>query len=290
MDISVKDSLLRKPEWIRVRLPSSPVFSETTGLIRDLSLHTVCESAKCPNRWECWSRATATFMVAGDRCTRACGFCAVETAKPLALEADEPARVAEACRRLKLKHVVVTMVARDDLQDGAAGHVAEVVRKIREVCGNIRIEVLTTDFNGSAESLAVVLESGPEVFNHNLETIERLTPRVRSRAQYRRSLAVLRKARELRPRVITKSGLMLGLGETGDEVLGAFVDLRSVDCDVLTLGQYLQPTRRHLPVAEYVAPEAFERYREAALGLGFREVFAGPLVRSSYHADELTLI
>lgn len=279
----------RIPEWIRVPLPSSPAFGRTSHLIEDLRLNTVCESARCPNRWECWSRATATFMVAGSRCTRACGFCAIDTAKPLALEADEPERVADACRRLGLKHVVITMVARDDLDDGAATHVAQTVRAIKEACGAIVVEVLTTDFNGSDESLATVLDSGPEVFNHNLETVERLTPQVRSRARYRRSLSVLKRARELRPSVITKSGLMLGLGEKESELMDAFSDLRGSDCDVLTLGQYLQPTLRHLPVVEFVQPDRFDFYRDQALAMGFREVFSGPLVRSSYHADELKL-
>lgn len=280
----------RIPPWIRLKLPSNPSFSSTSCLIEDLRLNTVCESARCPNRWECWSRATATFMVGGSRCTRACGFCAVETARPLALEADEPWRVADACRRLGLRHVVITMVARDDLEDGGAGHVAQTVRAVRESCGRIVIEVLTTDFNGSEESLRTVLKAGPEVFNHNLETTERLTPQVRSRARYRRSLSILKKARELSVSIITKSGLMLGLGETEAELKEAFLDLRAVDCNVLTLGQYLQPTLRHLPVVEFVPPDRFERYRDIALALGFRDVFSGPLVRSSYHADELKVI
>ena len=280
----------RIPPWIRLKLPSNPSFSSTSRLIEDLRLNTVCESARCPNRWECWSRATATFMVGGSRCTRACGFCAVETARPRALDADEPWRVADACRRLGLRHVVITMVARDDLEDGAAGHVAQTVRAVRESCGSIVIEVLTTDFNGSEESLRTVIEAGPEVFNHNLETTERLTPQVRSRARYRRSLSILKKARELSVCVMTKSGLMLGLGETEAELKEAFLDLRAADCDVLTLGQYLQPTLRHLPVVEFVPPDRFERYRDIALALGFRDVFSGPLVRSSYHADELKVI
>ncbi|MBV9463673.1 MAG: lipoyl synthase, partial [Verrucomicrobiae bacterium] len=234
-------------------------------------------------------RGTATFMVAGDRCTRACRFCAVTTAKPLPLDAGEPARVAEACARLKLKHVVITMVARDDLEDGAAAHVAEVVRSIRSLCPDTVQETLTTDFNGSIESLRVVLEAGAEVFNHNVETVERLTPSVRSRAQYHRSLEVLRRAKEIRPKVITKSGLMLGLGESEAELLAAFRDLRQAGCDVLTLGQYLQPTLAHLPVVEFISPERFSQLRQVALGLGFLEVFSGPLVRSSYHADELKL-
>jgi len=279
----------RIPPWIRLKLPSEAPFASTSRLIEDLRLNTVCQSARCPNRWECWSRATATFMVAGNRCTRACGFCAIDTAKPFALEADEPRRVADACNRLGLKHVVLTMVARDDLADGAAGHVAATVQAIKQTCGPIVVEVLTTDFNGSESSLRTVLDAGPEVFNHNLETIERLTPAVRSRARYRRSLDVLAMARGISADVITKSGLMLGLGETEEELMAAFSDLRASDCDVLTLGQYLQPTLRHLPVVEFIPPERFDHYREAALSMGFREVFSGPLVRSSYHADELKL-
>jgi lipoyl synthase len=280
----------RIPPWIRLKLPSNASFSSTSRLIEDLRLNTVCESARCPNRWECWSRATATFMVGGDRCTRACGFCAVETARPFALEADEPARVADACLRLGLRHVVITMVARDDLEDGAAGHVAATVRAIKTICESTVVEVLTTDFNGREEDLMTVLDAGPEVFNHNLETVERLTPAVRSRARYRRSLDMLGMARRIRPSVITKSGLMLGLGETEEELKAAFMDLRAADCDVLTLGQYLQPTLRHLPVVEFITPDTFARHRRLALALGFREVFAGPLVRSSYHADELKIL
>ncbi len=206
------------------------------------------------------------------------------------LEDDEPMRVAEACRRMGLRHVVITMVARDDLEDGAAAHVAAVVRTIKEFCPETAVEVLTTDFNGSLESLQTVLNSGPDVFNHNLETVARLTPKVRSRAQYDRSLEVLRNARSSAPGVVTKSGLMLGLGEIEPELIEAMGDLRAVDCDVLTLGQYLQPTRKHLPVVEFIHPDRFDEYRGIALAMGFREVFAGPLVRSSYHADELKFV
>ena len=289
MDVSTPEAARRPriPDWIRVQLPSNPVFGRTSRLIEDLRLNTVCESARCPNRWECWSRATATFMVAGSRCTRACGFCAVETARPLPLEGDEPQRVAGACLRLGLRHVVITMVARDDLEDGAAGHVAKTVQAIKKSCGPIVVEVLTTDFNGSGESLKTVLEAGPEVFNHNLETVERLTPQVRSRARYRRSLSVLKKARELSGSVVIKSGLMLGLGETEGELKQAFLDLRTAGCDVLTLGQYLQPTREHLPVVRYVPPEEFDELGRLARQLGFKQVASGPFVRSSYHAREM---
>jgi lipoic acid synthetase len=276
----------KKPGWIKVRLPSNPVFFSTKALISDLRLHTVCESAQCPNRWECWSQGTATFMIAGERCTRACGFCAVSTAKPFALDVDEPDRVAEAVRRLKLKHVVVTAVARDDLPDGGANHFARTVRAIRALDSEIVVEVLTPDFNGRESSLAMVLEAEPDIFNHNVETVERLTPFVRSRAKYRLSLKVLRRAKELDPAVVTKSGVMVGLGETESELFRTLDDLRAANVQVLTLGQYLRPTPDHLPVLEYIRPETFEAYKEVAERKGFDYVASGPLVRSSYHAAD----
>lgn len=280
----------RIPPWLRVPLPTAPGFARTQALLEDLKLHTVCESARCPNHWECWSRGTATFMIAGDRCTRACGFCAVTTAKPYALEADEPARVAEATRRMGLRHVVITAVARDDLPDGGAAHFRETIRAVREVNPGIIIEILTPDFNDRDSSLDLVLSARPQIFNHNLETVRRLTPQVRSRATYDRSLRVLAKAKargaaDLR----TKSGLMLGLGEREDELLEALADLRSAGCDLLTLGQYLQPTLKHLPVREFISPAQFDRLGETARTLGFLHVASGPLVRSSYHADEVTV-
>jgi lipoic acid synthetase len=276
----------KKPEWIKVRLPSSPVFFSTKALISDLRLHTVCESAQCPNRWECWSQGTATFMIAGERCTRACGFCAVSTARPFALEGDEPARVAEAIGRMKLKHVVITAVARDDLADGGAAHFAETIRAIRGMAPEIVIEVLTPDFNGKESSLRVVLDARPDIFNHNVETVERLTPSVRSRAKYRLSLGVLSHVKELDPQVVTKSGIMLGLGETETELFESMDDLREANVQVLTLGQYLRPTPAHLPVVEYIRPEAFDLYRQVAKEKGFEYVASGPLVRSSYHAAD----
>jgi lipoyl synthase len=272
-----------KPPWIKVRLPSNPVFFSTKALISDLRLHTVCESAQCPNRWECWSVGTATFMIAGDRCTRACGFCAVRTAKPFALEEDEPQRVAEAVRRMKLKHVVITAVARDDLKDGGANHFARVIIAIREMDPSIIVEVLVPDFHAQDWCIQAVLDAGPDIYNHNLETVERLTPFVRSRAQYPSSLRVLQRAKELSPRVVTKSG-MLGLGETESELFQTMDDLREVGCRVLTMGQYLRPTPNHLPVVEYITPEQFELYGEIARKKGFEHVASGPLVRSSYHA------
>ncbi|MEI6337563.1 MAG: lipoyl synthase [Verrucomicrobiota bacterium] len=278
--------LAKKPEWIKVRLPSNPVFFSTKALVSDLKLHTVCESAQCPNRWECWSQGTATFMIAGERCTRACGFCAVSTAKPFALEADEPERVAEAVRRLKLKHVVITAVARDDLADGGADHFARTIEAIRAMDSKIIIEVLTPDFNGKEFALQMVLDARPHIFNHNLETVERLTPAVRSRAKYRLSLEFLKRAKELRPESVTKSGLMLGLGETENELFQAMDDLREANVQVLTLGQYLRPTPQHLPVVEYINPETFTLYGDIARRKGFDFVASGPLVRSSYHAAD----
>ncbi len=276
----------RKPEWIKVRLPSNPVFFSTKALVADLKLHTVCESAQCPNRWECWSQGTATFMIAGDRCTRACGFCAVATAKPFALEADEPQRVAEAVLRMKLKHVVITAVARDDLRDGGARHFAETIEAVRAAVPGIVIEVLTPDFHSREECLRMIAEAAPEIFNHNLETVERLTPMVRSRAKYRLSLQVLRRMREIAPHIVTKSGIMLGLGETEEEIFQAMGDLREAGVQILTMGQYLRPSPEHLPVTAYIHPDTFQRYGEVARGKGFHHVASGPLVRSSYHAAD----
>jgi len=277
----------RLPEWLRSRLPASDSFSNTRALLGELKLHTVCESARCPNHWECWSKGTATFLIGGDRCTRACGFCAVTTAKPFALEADEPGRVAEAARRMRLRHVVITGVARDDLPDGGAEHFRRTIAAVRASNPGIVIEVLTPDFNDRDASIDAVLSARPQVFNHNLETVRRLTPEVRSRATYDRSLSVLRKVKARGGGGIhTKSGLMLGLGEREAEVLAALSDLRAAGCDVLTLGQYLQPTLQHLPVVEFVSPERFESYGRRARELGFVHVASGPKVRSSYHADE----
>jgi lipoyl synthase len=280
----------RLPEWLRIKLPTSDTFSHTRALLDELKLHTVCESAKCPNHWECWSKGTATFMIAGDRCTRACGFCAVSTAKPFALEADEPQRVAEATRRMKLKHVVITAVARDDLQDGGAEHFRRTIEAIRKLNPGIVIEVLVPDFNESDASIENVLNANPHIFNHNLETVRRLTPGVRHRATYDRSLNVLARVKEKRGSAIyTKSGMMLGLGEREEEILTAMKDLRAANCDILTLGQYLQPTLKHLPVIEFVSPERFADYKTRAEEMGFVHVASGPMVRSSYHADEFSL-
>src|SRR5450432_1600857 len=280
----------RLPEWLRITLPTSDTFARTRSLLDELKLHTVCESAKCPNHWECWSKGTATFMIAGDRCTRACGFCAVSTAKPLALEADEPARVAEATRRMKLKHVVITAVARDDLKDGGAEHFRQTIERVRGLNPGIVIEVLVPDFLDNDVAIENVLAANPHIYNHNLETVRRLTPSVRHRATYDRSLSVLKKVKAKRGNTIyTKSGVMLGLGETEDELLQAMRDLRSSNCDILTLGQYLQPSLKHLPVIEFVLPEKFAEYKIVAEDMGFVHVASGPMVRSSYHANEFNL-
>lgn len=237
MKIDAKLHQEKKPPWIKVRLPNNPVFWSTKSLISDLQLHTVCEEAQCPNRWECWGQGTATFMIAGDRCTRACGFCAVKTAKPFALEADEPHRIAEATARMGLNHIVITAVARDDIADGGAEHFAQTIQAVRARVPKTVIEVLVPDFNAKNDAIETVMAAKPQIFNHNLETVERLTPLVRSRARYGRSLEVLKRAKEISPRVATKSGLMLGLGETEPELFQAMDDLRAHDVTVLTLGQ-----------------------------------------------------
>jgi len=279
----------RIPEWLRLKLPTSNTFGHTRNLLEDLRLHTVCESAKCPNHWECWSKGTATFMIAGDRCTRACGFCAVTTAKPFPLELDEPDRVAEATRRMGLMHVVITAVARDDLPDGGADHFRRTIEAVRTVNPGTVVEVLVPDFQDCDDAIESVLSARPEIFNHNLETVRRLTPKVRSRATYDRSLSVLTKVKsKCGDSIYTKSGIMIGLGETEDELLTAIEDLRRVQCDILTLGQYLQPTLKHLPVAQFIAPEKFAEYGERARAMGFVHVASGPMVRSSYHADDFS--
>jgi lipoic acid synthetase len=277
----------RLPEWLRIKLPTSDSYAQTRNLLGELKLHTVCESAKCPNHWECWSKGTATFMIAGDRCTRACGFCAVSTAKPLPLEADEPLRVAEATRRMQLKHVVITAVARDDVADGGAEHFRQTIEAVRRLNPHTVIEVLVPDFQDDDAAIDTVLAANPRIYNHNLETVRRLTPSVRHRATYDRSLSVLQKVKAKRGgSIFTKSGMMLGLGETDAEVLEAMRDLRAAGCDILTLGQYLQPTLKHLPMVEFVAPEKFAAFKARAGEMGFVHVASGPMVRSSYHADE----
>ncbi|MGD2079659.1 MAG: lipoyl synthase [Nitrospirota bacterium] len=276
----------RLPRWLRRRHSLSELRS-MKGLLRGHGLSTVCEEARCPNKAECFSKPTATFMILGDRCTRNCGFCSVESMAPSPPEADEPLRVAQAARAMGLRYVVVTSVTRDDLQDGGAGHFARTIGEIRRCLPGAKVEVLTPDFKGSAEALGIVLEAGPDVFNHNLETVPRLYSTVRPQADYNRSVELLRKVKEMSPGVRTKSGLMLGLGEGAGEVLETLRDLRGAGCDSLTLGQYLRPGKGNLPVAEYVEPEVFESLRGEALAMGFGFVASGPLVRSSMNAEEL---
>jgi lipoic acid synthetase len=276
----------RLPAWLKRRLPHGNGNFFTQELLRELRLETVCENARCPNRPECYARRTATFMILGNVCTRPCGFCAVSKGRPDELEADEPERVAEAAHRLGLRHVVITSVTRDDLPDGGADHFARCVLAVRRRTG-AAVEVLTPDFLGDLAAVDRVLEATPEVYNHNMETVPRLYKKVRGRASYRRSLDVLAHVKRRAPQVVTKSGLMLGLGETTEELLEVLADLREAGCDTLTLGQYLAPTLKHVAVARYVSPAEFDALAVLARSLGFDKVVAGPFVRSSYHADEM---
>jgi lipoic acid synthetase len=283
----------RHPDWIRARLPSGENYTDLKQTLRGLTLNTVCEEAHCPNIGECWEQRTATIMILGDVCTRACGFCAVKTGRPTWNDEDEPRRVAEAIKAMRLEHVVVTSVARDDLADGGAHIFAETIRALRRECPGMGVEVLIPDFNGQPEPLRTVMAAAPDILNHNVETVERLQKPVRKRARYQRSLGVLREAKAMAREISgcdgtvhTKSSLMVGLGETRDELQQVFVDLRAVDCDILTIGQYLRPSPQHLPVERYYHPSEFEEMKQAALALGFKHVESGPLVRSSYHARD----
>ncbi len=277
----------RLPEWLRKPQRHVAADHALKSLFRSHGLHTVCEEARCPNRNECFGRGVATFMILGDVCSRSCGFCSVKTGRGLPLEAlaDEPQQVAEAAAQLALRYVVITSVNRDELPDGGAAHFAATVRALRERLPQAKIEVLTPDFKGDRSALQTVLDAEPDTFNHNVETVPRLYRRVRPQAEYQQSLDVLSNARRYAPQVVTKSGFMVGLGETSDEVKRLLEDLRAHDVDIATIGQYLQPTRRHLPVTDYIRPEAFEAYKAFGEALGFRAVFSGPLVRSSYMAD-----
>jgi len=276
-----------KPEWIKVRPPGGPTFNRISALLRERNLHTVCEEARCPNIAECWGGGTATLMLLGDVCTRGCRFCAVTTGKPVALDPNEPQKAAESVRLMELSYVVLTSVNRDDLPDGGADAFARTIETIHEQCPNVLVEALIPDFGGDVRALTRIIESKPEVLAHNLETTERLTPTVRDqRATYRQSLNVLNEMKRLCPEQWTKSSIMLGLGETGQELRQAFSDLRSVGVDFLTIGQYLQPTKKHLNVLTFVPPARFKELEQEALGYGFRYVASGPLVRSSYRAGE----
>jgi lipoyl synthase len=279
----------RLPEWLRKPRTHFDSVHSLKSEFRRLNLHTVCESARCPNMHECFHRGTATFMILGNLCTRGCGFCSVPKSRhPGALDPEEPANVARMAADMRLRHVVITSVNRDDLADGGSEHFAATVREVRAALPDARVEVLTPDFQGDLAAVARVLDAGPDIFNHNMETVPRLYRRVRPQAKYRQSLDVLKSAKQHRRTALTKSGAMLGLGETPDEVHQLMRDLRAADVDIVTLGQYLQPTRRNLPVAGFVPPAQFDAYRDFGLSLGFKMVFSGPLVRSSYMADLVT--
>ncbi|MCF6092423.1 lipoyl synthase [Microaerobacter geothermalis] len=274
----------RKPEWLKVRLTTGDNFTEIKKMMRSKTLHTVCEEAKCPNIYECWTNRTATFMILGDICTRACRFCAVKTGLPTELDRQEPEKVAATVEKMGLSHVVITSVARDDLSDGGASIFAETIKAVKKRTPLCSVEVLIPDFEGNQESLQVVMDAKPDVLNHNIETVRRLSDRVRSKAKYDRSLNVLRNAKKMQPDIPTKSSIMIGVGEKWDEILQTMDDLREIDCDILTIGQYLQPTRKHLKVEKYYHPEEFDQLKKEGMKRGFRHVESGPLVRSSYHA------
>jgi lipoic acid synthetase len=274
----------RKPSWLRAKIPGGPVYQETTKIVHEHKLHTVCESAQCPNLGECWSRKTATIMILGNICTRSCGFCAVQTGRPTELDRDEPRRVAEAIRLMGLKHAVITSVARDELTDGGAAIWAATIRAVREENPQTAIEVLIPDFKGRWQDLETVLDARPDILNHNVETVPRLHKKVRPQAKYERSLEMLRRAKAAG--FVTKSGLMLGIGEEQDEIAATLRDMAADKLDILTFGQYLRPSAQHLPLYRWVTPEEFAHWKQFSLDLGFRVVESGPLVRSSYHADE----
>ncbi len=276
---------MRLPDWVRTQHPSQSVL-ELKKFLRRQGLHTVCEEARCPNMGVCFSRPAATFLIMGPSCTRNCGFCSVDSAQPAPLSDGEPARLAEAARLMGLKYVVITSVTRDDLADGGAGHFALSIKAVKKAVPGVKVEVLTPDFQGDRQALRTVLEAGPDVFNHNVETVPRLYPVVRPQADYERSLSVLGAASAAAPGIPVKSGFMLGLGETGGEVVGMMEDLRAHGCRMLTIGQYLRPSKKSLPVSEYVEPGRFEELKEAALRMGFVSVASGPLVRSSMNAEE----
>jgi lipoyl synthase len=274
------------PPWIRTRVVEGENFKELKQLVQSRNLHTVCEEAKCPNIFDCWSRRTATFMILGDVCTRACRFCAVTSGRPVELDIGEPLRVAESVAQLGLRHAVITSVDRDDLADGGAGMFARTIKAIRRRSPATTIEVLTPDFQGDLAAVQTVVEARPDIFNHNTETVPRLYARIRPKAVYANSLALLKHVKRLAPEMVTKSGLMVGLGETEDELLEVFRNMRAHDIDVLTVGQYLRPSKKHAEVARYYRPEEFAQLKQHAVEMGFAHVEAGPLVRSSYHADE----
>lgn len=278
---------VRKPEWLKIKLNTNEEYTGLKKMMREKKLHTVCEEAKCPNIHECWAvRKTATFMILGSICTRACRFCAVQTGLPTELDWDEPERVAESVEKMGLKHVVITTVARDDLKDGGAGVFAETVRAVRRRNPFCSIEVLPSDMKGEYDNLKTLMDARPDILNHNIETVKRLSPKIRARATYERSLEFLRRAKQMNPEIPTKSSIMIGLGETKEEIIETMDDLRANHVDIMTIGQYLQPTKHHLKVEKYWSPQEFEELKIIAMSKGFSHCEAGPLVRSSYHADE----
>ena len=283
MEEQAKERLYKKPEWLKVKLPIGEEYRKVRGIVDNNKLHTICESGNCPNMGECWGAGTATFMILGNICTRSCKFCAVATGKPLAVDKTEPQRVAESVKLMKVKHCVITSVDRDDLKDGGSEIWAETIRKVREISEGTTMETLVPDFAGKWENLERVMQERPEIMSHNLETVRRLTKEVRVQAKYDRSLEALKRINAFGLR--TKSGVMLGLGETRDEVLETMNDLYQNGVHILTLGQYLQPTKEHLPIAEFVNPAVFKEYKQIGLEMGFKYVESGPLVRSSYHAE-----
>jgi len=274
----------RKPSWLKVNAPGGPNYLKLRRLVREQRLHTICEEAHCPNIGECWEQLTATFLILGDICTRNCGFCAVKHGKPTELDLAEPERVAQAIQRLGLEHAVITSVNRDDQADGGSAIFAAVIRRIRDLSPGCSVEVLIPDFRGNEAALATVVEAAPDILNHNMETVPRLYREVRPGSQYERSLELFARARRMASKIVTKSGIILGFGEQREELLQTMADLREVDCDILTLGQYLRPSQQHLPIARYYPPEEFGELKAIGVGMGFRHVEAGPLVRSSYHA------
>jgi len=277
---------MRKPEWIRTKIRSTQETKDVNAIIGKFGLNTVCKEANCPNRMECFSRKTATFMILGRICSRNCTFCDVTHGKPQPVDSDEPRHLALAVQEMGLKYVVVTSVTRDDLSDGGAGHFASVIREIQSISKDIGIEVLIPDFKGDEDALRAVIQAKPKVINHNIETLKRLYPDLRPQAKYERTLTLLKRIKQMDQEIISKSGFMVGLGETLSEVEQLMADLREHDCEMLTIGQYLQPSRNHYPVIEYVHPDTFKRYEEMGYDMGFKHVVSGPLVRSSYHADE----
>lgn len=280
----------RKPDWLKIKFQDPAQINKVEKLLESLSLHTVCAEATCPNRLECFSKGTATFMILGSVCTRNCRFCDVEKGRPDLVDPNEPENLAKACKELKLRHVVITSVTRDDLPDGGADQFVRCIEKVRELNPRTSIEVLIPDLQGNEDALAKIVAAAPEIINHNVETVPNLYPTVRPMADYRQSLQVLANVKKMNPKIFTKSGIMVGLGEKEEEVVRLFGDLRDVDCDLLTVGQYLQPSKKHHPVIEYVHPDIFKDYEKVAYDMGFRHVASGPFVRSSYNAEQATVL